>query len=136
MAPASEGAFGVENPATLGEIISTVFALAGVPASAEQGVQMFQQMGLLAPEAAAQDEMTREMMASVLGSFLGTAAGVDMTVNLASLEEVPDADQITPGMEDLLRYALGNDLLRLLGDGRLAPQEPATRAQLAYAVAA
>lgn len=134
MAPASEGAFGVENPATLGEIISTVFALAGVPASAEQGVQMFQQMGLLAPEAAAQDEMTREMMASVLGSFLGTAAGLDMTVNLASLEEVPDADQITPGMEDLLRYALGNDLLKLTEDGRLAPQEPATRAQLAYAI--
>lgn len=77
--------------------------------------------GMFGPD----DAITREQLAAMLWRYVGSPAAADKERHFA------DADDASGYALEALRWAAGNGILNGCGDGRLAPGEPATRAQAA-----
>lgn len=77
--------------------------------------------GMFGPD----DAITREQLAAMLWRYAGSPAAADKERHFA------DADDASGYALEALRWAAGNGILNGCGDGRLAPGEPATRAQAA-----
>ena len=73
--------------------------------------------------------LTREQMAAILYNYT-EYKGIDVS-NRADLSGYADADQVSEWAADVLSWANAEGLVTSVGDNRLAPQESATRAQLA-----
>jgi Zn-dependent M16 (insulinase) family peptidase len=133
MSPMSEEAFGIDEAATVGDFTVALFTLAGMPTSAEEGMMILAQLGVLSAEDKADTVLTRERLADTLCSFLSKAAGQDIQTGLNPLPDLTDADQISPASLTNVQFMLHHGLLRV-ADSTLQPQAPATRADLAYAI--
>ncbi|NLD33784.1 MAG: hypothetical protein GX653_02630 [Clostridiales bacterium] len=133
MAPIGEGVFGVDEPATLGDLVGAVMGLAGIPGTAEEGVPMLAQAGILAADDRADTPLTREKLADTMATFLAVAAGMDTKAALAPLDDIADQAEISPASVGNMQFMLTKGLL-LAEDGMLHPQAPATRAEVAYAI--
>ena len=133
MAPVSEGVFGVNEPATMGDLVGTVMALVGIPGTPEEGIPVLAQVGVLSADEQADAQLTREKLGATFQKLLIAVAGMDPAANLAPLTDITDADQVTAGVDQVMQFALGNGLL-LAPDGLLRPQDIATRAELANAL--
>ena len=93
----------------------------GVAWAAERGIISGYGDGQFGPNA----PVTREQLAVILWRYAGSPApsGSDLPFG--------DADQVSSWASNALRWAVENGILSGYGDGRLAPQESATRAQMA-----
>lgn len=71
------------------------------------------------------DDITREALAYSLWRYAGSPAVSD------SLEHYPDADSVSKTAADAVCWAVSTGIIYGMGDGTLAPQGSATRAQVA-----
>lgn len=131
MEPLSDTAFGAEEPATMGDFVAALFSMSGIPMDTTQGISMLAQLGVVQTDAKAEDALSREDMVGVISAFLSKAAGMDVSANLQPLPEAADAGDISPAQKAAVQFALTNNLLTLK-ENSIAPQHPATRADLAY----
>lgn len=129
--PLTETTFGPLEPLTVDVYAKALNVFLGVGAPAEEIFNVFKQYGMLPPDAAADQTMTREEFAGYLIAML-TAVQVDVKADLQDLPALSDIDQITEGNEDTFRFLLGNELFPLFAEDMLAPKELATRADFAY----
>ena len=121
--PMSEEAFGIDEAATVGDFTVALFTLAGMPTSAEEGMMILAQLGVLSAEDKADTVLTRERLADTLCSFLSKAAGQDIQTGLNPLPDLTDADQISPASLTNVQFMLHHGLLRV-ADSTLQPQAP------------
>lgn len=75
------------------------------------------------------DNLTREQMAAILHNY-AHFKGYDLSAS-GALDPFTDADQVSDWAENVVKWAVGADLLHGVGDGRLSPQGTATRAEVA-----
>lgn len=73
--------------------------------------------------------LTREQLAAILYNYTDYK-GIDVS-SRADLSGYADVDQVSEWAADVLSWANAEGLVTSVGDNRLAPQESATRAQLA-----
>ena len=85
--------------------------------------------GMSADTFAPNAPLTREQMAAILYNYT-EYKGIDVS-SRADLSGYADADQVSEWAADTLSWANAEGLVTTVGDNRLAPQESATRAQLA-----
>ena len=135
MEPRSEDTFGAQEPLTAGEYAATLFVFIGGGGSPEESMAALGQYGLINPALKVDDVMTREEVADHLHALLD-ASGVDLKTDLPEMPELADADQVDEDMVDVYRFMLGHGLFPLTEDKALAPQDPATRADLAFSLKA
>ncbi len=132
LSPLEETRFGTDEPATLGEFVTSFFAMAGMPLTAEQGIMTLAQLGMAAPDAAPNATFTREKMAQMLVDLLAVMTQAEVKANPAFLDGVADADQITPEHKDAVAYLMESGMLLVDGNNNILPKENLTRAQLAH----
>ena len=75
------------------------------------------------------DNITREQMASILYRY-AEYKGYDVSA-VGDLSQFNDADSVSEWANDVMRWAVGAGLINGMGDGSVAPQGTATRAQVA-----
>lgn len=75
------------------------------------------------------DNITREQMASILYRY-AEYKGYDVSA-VGDLGQFNDADSVSEWANDVMRWAVGAGLINGMGDGSVAPQGTATRAQVA-----
>lgn len=75
------------------------------------------------------DNITREQMASILYRY-AEYKGYDVSA-VGDLGQFNDADNVSEWANDVMRWAVGAGLINGMGDGSVAPQGTATRAQVA-----
>ena len=138
----SDGRFGAEDTLSRSQLAQILFNREGRPGSdylldfsdvaggvwyaeavrwaASQGIVSGYGDGTFAPDA----PITREQLAVMLWRYSGSpASSKDLDFN--------DEREISPFALEALRWAVENGILNGGGDGRLAPQDQATRAQAA-----
>lgn len=141
------GQFGPEQPMTRAMLATALYRLAGAPAVSDSGV--FSDVLTDAPYAAAvtwaysagvvtgtsattfapNGNITREQLAVMLYRF---AKWAKMEVSASGeLSAFTDAGSVSSWAMDATKWAVGFQLLSGMGDGTLAPQGAATRAQVA-----
>lgn len=135
MSAATDTTFGVADPTTIGEIAGAMYGMLGATDTPEACIAFFAGYGVLPAEAKAEDTCTREELATYLYSFCA-AMGMDVEANLLPLPKLDDAADISSGFEPVMQFVLSNQLMTLATPTTLAPQAPAARADLAYALAA
>ncbi len=134
MKPVNEGAFEPDKPITAGEASEGFLALMGAPSTpAEEAMRILRGGGVLKEDVKAEDILTREQLVHILYVIFSQVA--DMSGESLTVEPFPeglaDADTVSPQHVDAVRFSLGAGYLTLK-DGLAAPQEAATRADLAY----
>ena len=68
--PLGEDEFGVDEPATLGDLVGALYALIeGDPAAQEEAIKTFAEYGIVPADSKADEPLTGELMESVLRSF-------------------------------------------------------------------
>lgn len=77
----------------------------------------------------ADDSITREQLATILYRYAGVMGYG--TSGSASLDRFSDVDSVSGYAVEAMGWAVGNGLIGGMGDGTLAPQGSATRAQVA-----
>lgn len=130
MRPLDEQTFGAEEPGTVGDLVDALMAMMQAPVTADQGIAILAQMGMLTGSEQPSDPMTREWLTGHMFRFLAGVMGDAVKGNLPPLPDAPDAQDISPEYLDGMRFAAANGLLHM-EDDRLAPQQPATRADIA-----
>lgn len=130
MRPLHEDAFGAEEPGTVGDLVDALMAMMQAPVTADQGIAILAQMGMLTGSEQPTDPLTREWLSGHMFRFLAAVMGDGVKENLQPLD-APDAQDVSPEHLDGVRFAAANGLLHIPEDGRLAPLEPATRADIA-----
>ena len=75
------------------------------------------------------DNITREQMASILYRY-AEYKGYDVSA-VGDLSQFNDADSVSEWANDVMSWAVGAGLINGMGDGSVAPQGTATRAQVA-----
>ncbi|MDO5022974.1 MAG: insulinase family protein [Eubacteriales bacterium] len=132
MEPVEENLFGADKEATVGEYAQAIFALVGGGSvSAEEAVKSLAQFKLIPASKKAEDLLTRKGVAELLQTLLA-ASGQDITEGLEPLPEAADADKVPTETENMFRFLLQNDLLRLTDDNTIAPESTLSRAELAH----
>jgi len=130
MTPVADDRFGVEEPATLGDLAAVLYYAVGGGLDADAGIAFLSENGLI-PAGNADDTMTREELGVYLYNFCW-AVGVE--VSPVEPEGYADADQFSSGASGAYGCMLQYEIVRPLEDGTLAPQATATRADLAWAL--
>lgn len=93
------------------------------------GIVTGYQSGLFGPD----NSVTREQMAVIMYRY-ASFAGYNVTGgNTDAINAFPDVGQISPGMEDAMRWATANGIING-SDGKLLPTGTATRAQVAQII--
>lgn len=93
----------------------------GVAWAAENGIVSGDGNGLFGPD----DNITREQLAVMLWRYAGSPAATNKKLNFK------DADAVSSYALEAMRWAVENGILNGYGNGLLAPQGQATRAQVA-----
>ena len=139
----SDGPFGPNDPLSRAQLAQILFNKEGRPVvnyqmdfadiageawyaeavrwAASQGIVSGYGNGMFGPD----DNITREQLAVMLWRYAGSPAAAEEEVRFT------DADEISGYALDALRWAVENGIINGCGNGRLAPQGPATRAQVA-----
>ena len=146
MSGTSGNTFSPDNTLTRAMIVQVLYAMEGAPAAgqsaftdvpenawyadavnwaAENGIASGYGNGLFGPE----DNVTREQVATILYGY-ARAKGYGIT-DTASLAAFTDASSISAYAVDAMSWAVGAGLISGMGDGIVAPQGNATRAQFA-----
>ena len=76
-----------------------------------------------------EEEITRQAMAVMMARAIAFAGGKTVSRPATPLEGYSDSGDISSWAKDGLTAAMAAGLLEGMGDGRLAPDAPATRAQ-------
>lgn len=93
--------------------------------AAEHGIVNGYEDGTYRPN----DNLTREQMAAILHNY-AHYKGYALNAT-ADLTQFTDADQVSAWAENVVKWAVGADLLHGVGDNRLSPTGTATRAEVA-----
>lgn len=93
--------------------------------AAEHGIVNGYEDGTYRPN----DNLTREQMAAILHNY-AHYKGYALNAT-ADLTQFTDADQVSVWAENVVKWAVGADLLHGVGDNRLSPTGTATRAEVA-----
>ena len=75
-------------------------------------------------------QITREQLAAILYRYCVKYWGVEAE-NSKDLDTFTDADEVSRFAQEAMEWAVGNGIISGMGDGRLDPKGPATRAQVA-----
>ena len=146
----SETAFAPENQMTRGMLVTVLHRLDGEPTAgsveraafhdvasdayyakavawaAENGIVKGVREDLFAPDAS----ITREQLAAILYRYANDKK-MDTTQGGMALHEFTDESSISDYARDAMEWAVNVGLLQGVGEGKLAPQGTATRAQVA-----
>ena len=146
----SETAFAPENQMTRGMLVTVLHRLDGEPTAgsveraafhdvasdayyakavawaAENGIVKGVREDLFAPDAS----ITREQLAAILYRYANDKK-MDTTQGGMALHEFADESSISDYARDAMEWAVNVGLLQGVGEGKLAPQGTATRAQVA-----
>lgn len=133
MAPMAETAFGTEEPATLGDFAAACYVLLGGTLTPDEAIAALIQYGILPPEAAAGQTLTRTEMVSCMATFNQAVGMPVMPVELPAFEDTAD---VPPEAAPLLGWALASGFIRPESETTLAPDALATRGDLAVMFAA
>ncbi len=105
MSPISDSEFGVNAPATLGELAQIFVMLLGGAYTQEDSIAFLAQYGIV-PAAPADTELTVAEMDSICCSFLAVAAGVSMdTLSIADFEAL-GIDAGAPATREMMAYEI------------------------------
>ena len=125
--PLSESEFGVDAPATLGDLAAALYVLAGGDYDAEAAIPFWAQYDVL-PAEATDTELTREQMALYTAYF---CYAVQLPVEETSIEEYADAADFVEDDPGFTGFILANGGL-VIEDNMVYPQRIATRGELCY----
>ena len=125
----SETTFEPDAPMSRGMIVTVLARFDGVDTSAgsswyEAGVQWAVEAGI-SDGSGLDQPLTREQLATMLYRYAGSPAVT------GGADAFPDAGDVSSFAADAMAWAVENGLLSGMGDGTLAPQGQATRAQVA-----
>jgi len=130
----SETAFAPAQKLTKGELGAAFYGLytmlttgAGEIVDPQEGMAWASELGLL--DGNADDVLTREELVTLVYE-LAEAFGLDVSADDA-LGVFADGGSVSAGARDAMSWAVSAGLINGVGDGLLAPAEPATRAQAA-----
>lgn len=127
MDPLSDTAFGVDEPATLGDLASMCYVLVGGGLVPDEAIAYLNQFGIV-PDAPADTQLNRTDVVYIMDNFFYST---QLPVDEAELPAFDDADQVEEGMEPVFGWALNLGLVKPLTETTLGPNELATRGQLA-----
>ena len=128
--PLSEGEFGVEADATLGDLATAMYILVGGDNSPEDAIAFLSGYGII-PADDANTPLTREQMA-LYTSYFCYAMGVP--VEEVSVEDYADAADLVEGDDGFVGFILENGGLNIGEDNMIYPQRIATRGELCYMI--
>ena len=140
--PMADGGFGPEQPMTRLMLAQALYRLSGSPAVSGKGpfvdttdpaVVWAYEQGVVTGTSSDTFEpggtITREQIAAMLRRYAGTA-GRDVSAQ-GGLSAFPDGGKVAGWAEDGMAWAVGAKLINGTGAGLLAPQDTATRSQVA-----
>ncbi len=133
MAPIADTTFGADEQATLGDYAAACYVLLGGTLSPDEALAYLGQFGLVPADAAADMPLTRSDMLACMVNFM---AAVGMPVSGAELPAFDDAADVEEGMAPYFGWAVQNGLMQPATETTLAPNAPATRADLALLLCA
>lgn len=135
MQPVSADAFEPDLPTTMGEMASALLnAASGADLPPELALEILKGGAVVEDlNAKPDDPVTREQLVLAVYKFVvqNTPPGTPDPNVPPFPDDIPDADEVTEKYAYMTRLLLSTEALSLR-DGRLAPQEPATRAELAH----
>jgi methionine-rich copper-binding protein CopC len=111
----------VQDPPTFSDVQENVWFYSAVSWAAQEGIAYGYGNGSFG----ADEAITREAMVVMLWRFAGSPESESDTLDF------PDADQISPWARTALCWAAENGIIHGYDDGRLMPQETASRAEVA-----
>ncbi len=132
MNAASEDAFGVDAPATAGELFAEFYTIVGGSYDPAAAIEFWSQHGACDASLDPATELTREDYVLYVWQFLALAVG-ELPVEGEPLAEYTDADQVTAGLEEGWNLAVSYEFLHT-EENLLNPAGAATRADIAQFV--
>jgi len=133
MSQESETAFGTESPATAADFLTPIYVLIGGENDPAAAIEYLGGFGICPADLDPDSEITREQLVTYTWTVC-EAFGVDVTADTAVLADYTDAGEITAGLEEGFAFCAANGLLNPAGEGLLAPQQTATRLDVAVAL--
>lgn len=132
MAPAAEDRFGALDDTCMGELAGGFCQLIGVTSDPQEAINFLASYGILTPDTAVDEKLTREDLIVCSYYFL---AGIGVEPAAAELGEYPDAADVNPELAGILAWLL-NEGVMAAHDGELRLSENANRADAACLLAA
>jgi len=133
MSQESETAFGTESPAKAADFLTPIYVLIGGENDPAAAIEYLGGFGICPADLDPDSEITREQLVTYTWTVC-EAFGVDVTADTAVLADYTDAGEITAGLEEGFAFCAANGLLNPAGEGLLAPQQTATRLDVAVAL--